>query len=405
MQMNKKELEAFAKEAAKGIKTPEDLNQFSQMLKKITVEAALNAEMDEHLGYERHQKSSSGNSRNGKTSKRIKTEDGEFDLDTPRDRNGSFEPQLVKKHQSRFTSMDDKILWLYAQGMSTREIVAAFDEWYGAEISPTLVSRVTNAVIEQVIEWQSRPLDPIYPIVYLDCIVVKVRQDKRVINKSIFLALGINTEGHKELMGMWIAENEGAKFWLGVLTELQQRGVEDILIACVDGLKGFPDAINTVYPQTHIQLCIVHMVRNSLKYVSWKDYKAVTADLKRVYRSSTEDEALLELDRFAEVWDGQYPQIAKSWRTHWQNLNTLFAYPEDIRKAIYTTNAIESLNSVIRKAIKKRKIFPNDDSAKKMVYLAIKEASKKWSMPIQNWRQAMSRFIIEFEDRLEKHIN
>ena len=374
------------------------------MLKKITVEAALNAEMDEHLGYEKHHKSTSTNSRNGKSTKRVKTEDGEFELDTPRDREGSFEPKLVKKNQTRFTSMDDKILWLYAQGMSTREIVSAFDEWYGAEISPTLVSRVTNAVIEQVIEWQSRPLDAIYPIVYLDCIVVKVRQDKRVINKSIFLALGINTEGHKELMGMWISENEGAKFWLNVLTELQQRGVEDILIACVDGLKGFPDAINTVFP-TNIQLCIVHMVRNSLKYVSWKDYKAVTADLKRVYRSATEDEALLELERFGDAWDSQYPQITKSWRNHWQNLNTLFNYPEDIRMAIYTTNAIESLNSVIRKAIKKRKIFPSDDSARKMVYLAIKDASKKWTMPIQNWRQAMSRFIIEFEERLERHIN
>lgn len=405
MNMNKKDLEAFAREAAKGIKTPEDLNEFSQMLKKITVEAALNAEMDEHLGYEKHHKSTSTNSRNGKSTKRVKTEDGEFELDTPRDREGSFEPKLVKKNQTRFTSMDDKILWLYAQGMSTREIVSAFDEWYGAEISPTLVSRVTNAVIEQVIEWQSRPLDAVYPIVYLDCIVVKVRQDKRVINKSIFLALGINTEGHKELMGMWIAENEGAKFWLNVLTELQQRGVEDILIACVDGLKGFPDAINTVFPQTNIQLCIVHMVRNSLKYVSWKDYKAVTADLKRVYRSATEDEALLELERFGDAWDSQYPQITKSWRNHWQNLNTLFNYPEDIRKAIYTTNAIESLNSVIRKAIKKRKIFPSDDSARKMVYLAIKDASKKWTMPIQNWRQAMSRFIIEFEERLERHIN
>tara|TARA_R110001606_G_scaffold356294_1_gene507539 strand:+ start:151 stop:1368 length:1218 start_codon:yes stop_codon:yes gene_type:complete len=405
MQMNQKELEAFAKEAAKGIKTPEDLNEFSQMLKKITVEAALNAEMDEHLGYERHQKSSSTNSRNGKNSKRIKTEDGEFELDTPRDREGSFEPKLVKKHQSRFTSMDYKILWLYAQGMSTRDIVNAFDEWYGAEISPTLVSRVTNAVIEQVTEWQARPLDAIYPIVYLDCIVLKIRQDKRVINKSIFLALGINTDGHKELMGMWIAENEGAKFWLNVLTELQQRGVEDILIACVDGLKGFPEAINAVFPQTNIQLCIVHMVRNSLKYVSWKDYKAVTADLKQVYRSATEEEALLELDRFGGVWDDQYPQITKSWRNHWHNLNTLFSYPDDIRKAIYTTNAIESLNSVIRRAIKKRKVFPSDDSARKMVYLAIKEASKKWTMPIQNWRQAMSRFIIEFEERLEKHLN
>ena len=403
--MDKKALEAFAKEAAKGIKTPDDLTEFSQMLKKITVEAALNAEMDEHLGYEKHQSSKSSNTRNGTSSKRVKTEDGEFELDTPRDRLGSFDPKLVKKHQTRFTSMDDKILWLYAQGMSTRDIVNAFYEWYGAEISPSLVSRVTNAVMEEIVEWQSRPLDAIYPIVYLDCIVVKIRQDKRIINKSIFLALGINTDGQKELMGMWVAENEGAKFWLSVLTELNQRGVEDILIACVDGLKGFPDAINTVFPQTHIQLCIVHMVRNSLKYVSWKDYKAVTADLKRIYRSATEDEALLELERFSEVWDSQYPQISKSWRNHWQNLNTLFNYPEDIRRAIYTTNAIESLNSVIRKALKKRKIFPSDEAATKMVYLAIKDASKKWTMPIQNWRQAMSRFIIEFEERLEKHVN
>ena len=405
MQMNKKELEAFAKEAAKGIKTPEDLNEFSQMLKKITVEAALNAEMDEHLGYEKHAKSIAKNSRNGKTSKYIKTEDGTFELETPRDREGSFEPKLVKKHQSRFTSMDEKILWLYAQGMSTREIVQAFEEWYGADISPTLISRVTNAVIDKVVEWQSRPLDSIYPIVYLDCLVVKIRQDKRVINKSIFLALGIIKEGEKELLGMWIAENEGAKFWLNVLTELQNRGVEDIFIACIDGLKGFPDAINSVYPETHIQLCIVHMVRNSLKYVSWKDYKAVAGDLKRVYRSSTEEEALLELTRFGEKWDEHYPQIAKSWNTHWENLNTLFTYPEDIRKAIYTTNAIESLNSVIRKAIKKRKIFPSDDAAKKMVYLAVTEASKKWTMPIHNWRKAMSRFIIEFGVRLERHIN
>ena len=360
--------------------------------------------MKKHLCYENYAKSVDKNSHNDITSKRIKTGDVECDLDTPCDRDGSFEPKLVKKNQSRFTSMDEKILWLYAQGMSTREIVQAFDEWYGADISPTLISRVTNAVIDKVVEWQSRPLDPIYPIIYLDCLVVKIRQDKRVINKSIFLALGINTEGQKELMGMWVAENEGAKFWLSVLTELQHRGVEDILIACVDGLKGFPDAINAVFPQTHVQLCIVHMVRNSLKYVSWKDYKAVTTDLKSVYRSSTEEEALLELERFSDTWDEQYPQISKSWRAHWENLNTIFNYPADIRKAIYTTNAIESLNSVIRKALKKRKIFPSDDPAKKMVYLAITEASKKWTMPIHNWRQAMVRFIIEFGERLEKHI-
>ena len=402
--MNQKELEAFAREAAKGIKTEKDLNSFSQMLTKITVEAALNAELEEHLGYEKHQSSLGGNSRNGFSSKQIKTEEGQFAIDVPRDRNGDFEPLLVKKHQTRFTSMDDKILSLYAKGMTTREIVATFKEMYDADISATLISRVTDAVIEQVVEWQSRPLDAVYPIVYLDCIVVKIRQDKQVINKAIYLALGVNMEGHKELLGLWLSENEGAKFWLNVLTELQNRGVKDILIACVDGLKGFPDAINTAFPKAQIQLCIVHMVRNSVRYVPWKDYKAVTADLKKVYQSVTEDEALLALDAFSEHWDEKHPQISRSWRTHWQNLNTLFLYPQDIRKAIYTTNAIESLNSVIRKALKKRKLFPTDDSAKKVVYLAIQDASKKWTMPIRNWKSALNRFMIQFEDRLQDYI-
>jgi len=398
--MNHDKLKAIAQEAAKTIKTEADLNEFRQILTKITVETALNAELDDHLGYSRHEKSDSSNSRNGFMSKTLQTDDGQFEIDTPRDREGRFEPQLVKKRQRRFTSMDDKILFLYAQGMTTREIVATFKELYGADVSATLISKVTDAVLEQVVEWQSRPLDAIYPIVYLDCIVVKIRQEKQVINKAIYLALGVNMEGHKELPGLWLSENEGAKFWLNVLTELQNRGVKDILIACVDGLKGFPDAISTAFPDAQIQLCIVHMVRNSLKYVTWKDYKAVTADLKQVYQSVIEEEALLALDRFSDRWDDKYPQISKSWRTHWENLNTLFNYPEEIRKAIYTTNAIESLNSVIRKAIKKRKLFPTDDSAKKVVYLAIQAASKKWTMPIRNWKLALNRFMIEFEGRL-----
>jgi putative transposase len=402
--MNKKEIQAIAREAAKSIKTEQDLNDFSRMLKKITVETALNAELDDHLGYDKHQKSDTANSRNGYSSKTLITEDGPFQVEIPRDRDGSFEPQLVKKHQTRLTAMDDKIHCLYAKGMSTREIVASFKEMYDADVSPALISKVTNAVIEQVIEWQSRPLDAVYPIVYLDCIVVKVRQDKQVINKSIYLALGVNLEGHKELLGMWLSENEGAKFWLSVLTELQNRGLKDILIACVDGLKGFPDAIQAVYPKTQVQLCIVHMVRNSVKFVPWKDYKPVTADLKCIYQSVTEEEALLALDQFAERWDEKYPQISRSWRGCWQNLNTLFNYPEDIRKAIYTTNAIESLNSVIRKVIKKRKLFPSDDSAKKVIYLAVQEASKKWTMPIRNWKSALNRFMIEFEDRLEDFV-
>ena len=402
--MNKEKLEAFAREAAKSIKTESDLNDFRQMLTKVTVETALNAELDDHLGYDKHQQNNTPNSRNGYARKTLRTEDGQFEIEAPRDRDGSFEPKLVKKHQTRFASMDDKILSLYAKGMTTREIVATFKEMYDADISPTLISKITDSVIEQVVEWQSRPLDALYPIVYLDCIVVKIRQDKQVINKAIYLALGVNIDGHKELLGMWISENEGAKFWLGVLTELQNRGVKDILIACVDGLKGFPDAIQAVFPSAQVQLCIVHMVRNSVRYVPWKDYKAVTTDLKRIYQSITEEEALLALEQFSERWDDKYPQISRSWRAHWDNLNTLFNYPEDIRKAIYTTNAIESLNSVIRKAIKKRKLFPTDDSARKVVYLAIMDASKKWSMPIRHWKSALNRFMIEFEDRLVEYI-
>ncbi|QHQ24499.1 IS256 family transposase [Pectobacterium parvum] len=402
--MDEKKLKALAAELAKGLKTEADLNQFSRMLTKLTVETALNAELTDHLGHEKNAPKTGSNTRNGYSSKTVLCDDGEIELNTPRDSENTFEPQLIKKNQTRITQMDSQILSLYAKGMATREIVATFKEMYDADVSPTLISKVTDAVKEQVTEWQNRQLDALYPIVYMDCIVVKVRQNGSVINKAVFLALGINLEGQKELLGMWLAENEGAKFWLNVLTELKNRGLQDILIACVDGLKGFPDAINSVYPQTHIQLCIIHMVRNSLKYVSWKDYKAVTSGLKAVYQAPTEEAALMALDAFAKVWDDKYPQISKSWRAHWENLNTFFNYPPDIRKAIYTTNAIESLNSVIRQAIKKRKVFPTDDSVRKVIYLAIRDASKKWSMPIQNWRLAMSRFIIEFGDRLSDHL-
>ncbi|MCT2387508.1 IS256 family transposase [Erwinia pyrifoliae] len=402
--MDEKKLKALAAELAKGLKTEADLNAFSRMLTKLTVETALNAELTEHPGHEKNAPKAGSNTRNGYSSKTLLCDDGEIELSTPRDRENTFQPQLIKKSQTRITQMDSQILSLYAKGMTTREIVATFREMYDADVSPTLISKVTDAVKEQVAEWQTRPLDALYPIVYLDCIVVKVRHGGSVINKAVFLALGINTEGQKELLGMWLAENEGAKFWLSVLTELKNRGLQDILIACVDGLKGFPDAINSVYPQTNIQLCIIHMVRNSLKYVSWKDYKAVTGGLKTVYQAPTEEAALMALDKFAGIWDEKYPQISKSWRTHWENLNTFFGYPADIRKAIYTTNAIESLNSVIRAAIKKRKVFPTDDSVRKVIYLAIKDASKKWNMPIQNWRLAMSRFIIEFGDRLSDHL-
>ena len=404
--MDHKKLQAMAEELAKDVKTPDDLNQLSAFLTKLTVEAALNGEMNHHLGYDKNNPAghNSGNSRNGYSSKKLIGDHGEINLQTPRDRNSSFEPQLIKKGQSRITGMDEQILSLYAKGMSTRDIVAAFQEMYGAEISAGLVSQVTNSVMEKVIEWQNRPLDAVYPIVYLDCIVLKIRQDKRVINKAIYLVLGINIEGHKELLGMWVSENEGAKFWLSVLTDIQNRGVQHMLIACVDGLKGFPDAINSTFPEAKIQLCIVHMVRNSLKLVPWKDYKAVTSDLKRIYQSITEQEASLELDRFSEKWDDKYPQISKSWRSNWENLITIFDYPADIRKVIYTTNAIESLNSVIRKSVKTRKVFPSDDAALKVVFLAIESASKKWTMPIRDWKPALNRFMIEFEEQLAPHI-
>jgi len=399
-------LKQLASELALDLKTGEDLSALSAKLVKLTVEAALSAELENHLGYAPHSPLGhhSGNSRNGTSPKILKGNHGQIQIETPRDRLGTFEPEIVKKGQTRITQMDEQILCLYAKGLSTREIVEAFAEMYGAEVSAGLVSQVTNAVLEQVREWQARPLDEVYPIVYLDCVVLKIRQDKRVIKKAIYLALGVNLEGHKELLGMWISENEGAKFRLSILTELKNRGLEQILIACVDGLSGFPEAIEVVYPQARVQLCIIHQVRNSLKYVSWKDYKAVTADLKQIYRSATEDEALQELEKFSEKWDEKYAQIAKSWKNHWANLRTIFDFPEEIRQAIYTTNAIESLNSVIRKATKKRKIFPTDESALKVVYLATQAAAKKWTMPIQNWKQAMNRFAIEFEEQLTPYL-
>jgi putative transposase len=389
-------------ELARGVKSERDLAALTQDLLKITVEASLNAEMEDHLGYAKHSPEGygSGNSRNGYGTKKLKSGHGVIEIETPRDRNGSFEPQFVAKNQTRLSHFDDKILALYARGMSTRDIVETFRELYGADISPALVSKVTDAVLDKVIEWQSRPLDGLYPILYLDCIVVKIRQDKRVINKAIYLALGVTQEGKKELLGLWLSENEGAKFWLSVLTELKNRGVKDVFIACVDGLTGFPEAIAAVFPKTQVQLCIVHRVRHSLRFVSWKDRKQVAADLKNIYRSVTVAEAEQELEAFAQRWDRQYPSISRSWRSHWANLIAFFDYPDEIRKIIYTTNAIESINSVIRKATDQRKLFPHDEAAMKVIYLAIENASKKWSMPLRDWKPAMNQFMIMFPDRI-----
>jgi putative transposase len=389
-------------ELAKSIKTEKDLAALSKHLLKLTVERAMSAELDEHLGYEKHavEGKKTGNSRNGHSSKTLKGDFGEVDIITPRDRNSTFEPQIIRKGQTRITEFDEQILTLYAKGMTTRDIADTFKEMYGAEVSHSLISKVTEAVLDEINAWQNRPLESVYPILYLDCIVIKCHQDKRVINKSIYLALAINCDGQKELLGLWIAETEGAKFWLSVLTELNNRGVKDIFIACVDGLTGFPDAINTVFPKTKIQLCIVHLVRNSLRYVPYKDMKAVAGDLKNVYRAISIGQAEEALLAFGEKWDAKYPAISRSWHKNWINIITLFDYPDEIRKIIYTTNAIESLNSVIRKSINNRKIFPNDQSALKVVYLAVKKASQKWTMALHDWRAAMNRFAIEFEGRL-----
>lgn len=389
-------------ELAKSIKTEKDLAALSKQLLKLTVERAMNAELDEHLGYQKHsiEGKNTGNSRNGHSSKILKGDFGEVEITTPRDRNSTFEPEIIRKGQTRITEFDDQILALYARGMTTRDIADTFKEMYGAEVSHSLISKVTEAVIDEIHAWQNRPLETVYPILYLDCLVIKCHQDKRVINKSIYLALAINCEGQKELLGLWIAETEGAKFWLSVLTELNHRGVKDIFIACVDGLTGFPDAINTVFPKTKVQLCIVHLVRNSLRYVPYKDMKAVAADLKNIYRAISIERGEEALLAFSEKWDAKYPVISRSWHKNWSNIVTLFDYPDEIRKIIYTTNAIESLNSVIRKSINNRKIFPNDQSALKVVYLAIQKASQKWSMSLHDWRAAMNRFAIEFEGRL-----
>jgi len=390
-------------ELIKDCKTQEDLfgekGIVKQLVKRIS-ERALKGELTHHLGYEQNavEGNNSGNSRNGFSTKTIKGEFGETEIHVPRDRNGNFEPKFIGKNQTRFTGFDDKIIAMYARGLSTRDVQAQLQEIYGVEVSPTLISNATAEVVEEVKAWQSRTLDITYPIVYFDCIVVKIKEDKRIINKAVYLALGVNMEGKKELLGMWISNNEGAKFWLSVLTELKNRGLQNICIACVDGLTGFPEAIETAYPKARIQLCILHMLRNSFKYVSYKDRKELAKDIKPVYAAATAEEAEIYLEEFAKKWDDKYPTISKSWRTHWANLITFFDYPADIRKAIYTTNAIESLNMTLRKVIKNKRVFPDNESAFKLLYLAINNISKKWTMPIRNWGQARSRFAIEFGD-------
>ena len=386
-------------------KGPEDLIGEQGLLKELTaalVERAMHAELTHHLGYEKHDRGGrgSGNSRNGTSAKTLKGDFGEVEIEVPRDRKGSFEPKIVPRHQRRFNGFDDKILSMYARGMTTREIQGHLQEIYGVEVSPSLISEVTDAVIEEVKSWQTRPLEPLYPILYLDALMVKMRHEGRVENRAVYVAIGIDLDGRKDVLGLWTSANEGAKFWLQVLTELRNRGVKDIFIACVDGLKGFPQAIETVFPQAQVQLCIVHLVRASLNYVGWKERKQVAEDLKSVYRAATEEEARREMAAFAERWNPKYAPIAALWQRNWERVIPFFAFPAEVRKVIYTTNAVESLNMSLCKVIKTRGSFPNVEAAMKLLYLALEHIAKKWTMPVQNWKAALQRFAILHGDRV-----
>jgi putative transposase len=385
-------------------KGPEDLIGEQGLLKQLTkalVERAMNAELTHHLGYEKHDPSGrgSGNSRNGTSRKKLKGDFGEAEIEVPRDREGTFAPQIVAPHQRRFTGFDDKILSMYARGMTTREIQGHLEEIYGVEVSPSLISSVTDAVVEEVKEWQSRPLEPLYPILFLDALMVKMRHEGRVENRAVYVAVGIDLEGRKDVLGLWTSANEGAKFWLQVLTELRNRGVKDIFIACVDGLKGFPQAIETMFPQAQVQTCIVHLVRASLNYVGWKERKQVAEDLKAVYRAATAEEAEQRLTQFAAKWDNRFASIAALWRRQWAQVIPFFAFPAEIRKVIYTTNAVESLNMSLRKALKPRMAFPNEEAALKVMYLALRNLIRKWDQ-VRDWKAALNCFTVLWQDRI-----
>ena len=371
------------------------------LIKQLTgriLQKALEAEMTEHLGYVKNSNDgdNSGNSRNGHTEKTVLLENQSATIEVPRDRNGTFEPVIVPKHEKRVPLFNDQIISMYSFGMSDKDIKSHLEKIYNVDVSPDLISRVTNAVLDDVREWQNRPLEKSYPILYLDALRVRGREDGKSCMKSVYIALAVDFEGKKEVLGLWIAENEGAKFWMGVLTELKNRGVQDILIACMDGLTGFPEAVRSVYPNTRVQLCIVHMVRNSTKFVSYKDLKKVCADLKTIYSANSEEAGRDALEDFGKKWNDKYPAIYQSWRRRWEDLNEFFKYPPEIRRAIYTTNAIESLNYQLRKVIKNKSTFSTDDAILKILYLAIRNACKKWTMPIREWGQALNQFAIEF---------
>jgi putative transposase len=409
----------LATEFANQATSVEELNELMRLMMKSGLERMLDTEMDVHLGRRplasieggdapqpTAKRGRSANRRNGRSKKTVQGDLGEVTLATPRDRDGTFEPQLIEKHQRRVPGFDEKILALYAKGMTTRDIQEIVRELYGVEVSATLVSAITEDLDAEVTAWRTRPLAAVWPIVYFDGITVHVRgANGRVSQHTIYVALGVDLAGQKELLGLWLGENEGAKFWLSCLTDLKNRGLRDIFVACIDGLSGFADAIRAAYPQTSVQLCIVHLVRAALRYVSTEDSKLVARDLKKIYQAATVLEAEAALDEFAQVWDAKYPTIAKQWRAKWADIVTLFDFPPAIRKAIYTTNAIESLNSVIRKFTRNRKIYPNEESALKLIFMAIREAARKWTMPIHHWKQALNHFAILYEDRMPQLTN
>ena len=400
-QLNEKEMQLAAL-ICEGCTTPAELTAKLKNLFSGALEKMLEAEMDEHLGYEKHSVlgKNSGNSRNGYNKKTIKSEWGESEISVPRDRNGTFEPQVIEKRQTRTDDIEARIMAMYAKGMSTRDIEDHLRDIYGVEASASLISRITDKLMPAIAEWQSRPLDAVYPIVFLDGIVFKVRKDSRVVNKCLYSVLGINLEGRKEILGIWLSENESASFWVTVCNELKNRGVEDIFIACRDNLNGFSSAIETVFPKTEQQLCVIHQIRNSTKYVPYKDIKPVMADLKKVYGAPTLDDAEYRLEEFREKWGGKYPQILKSWDANWAELSTYFKYPKEVRTVIYTTNAVEGFHRMLRKFTKTKTIYPTDDAVRKSVYMSIMEISKKWSMPIRDWGIIIGQLMIFFEDRM-----
>jgi putative transposase len=395
------------KELAKECRTVEDIQEKLKDLFKDTLQEIFEAEMDTHLGYDKHDNAGDncGNSRNGYSKKKIKTRFGNSTVQIPRDRNGEFEPQIIQKYNTRTNQLEDQIIAMYAKGMSTRDIEDHMKDIYGIDVSPALVSKITDRILPMVSEWQSRPLDRVYPIVFLDAIHFKVRKENRIINKAAYSVLGVNMAGQKEILGIWIGENESASFWLGVCNELKNRGVEDILIACKDGLSGFSEAINSVFPQTEIQLCIIHQIRNSMKYVSYKEQKQVMADLKKVYQALTLEEAESAFVTFKEKWGKKHPIVIRSWENNWVELTAYFNYTPDIRRLIYTTNVIEGYHRQLRKVTKTKTTYPTDDALKKIIYLATVEASKKWTMPIRDWKNCLSQFAILFGERLKSELN